>query len=273
MKDGRAQKAVQTVTGPLLGARYVARGFSLIFLPGLRRYTVLPILLNILVFAGVVWGASVCFQPIVNWLADKTLESLRSFFWILFAGVVALLILNTFVLVSTWIGSPFYGFLAQAVERRLRGEELPDLGGWAAILAEVRYALTQELRKFLYYLVSALPFLILFLIPFVNLVAPALFVAYSAWVLAVECVDFPMSNHRVPFVELRRLLRRRMPVTLGFGGALLVLSLIPGLNLLTLPAGVAGATGLWMEVLGGALPGVEPPPPPGPALPSERDAS
>ncbi|MCC8998345.1 MAG: EI24 domain-containing protein, partial [Candidatus Contendobacter sp.] len=49
------------------------------------------------------------------------------------------------------------------------------------------------------------------------------------------------------FREQRRLLRRHWPLTLGFGGMTLLLTLIPVLNFLVMPAAVIGATLMWVR--------------------------
>ena len=44
---------------------------------------------------------------------------------------------------------------------------------------------------------------LLFLIPGINVVAPIVWMAVGAWMLAVTYVDYPMANHGNDFDELR----------------------------------------------------------------------
>ena len=40
------------------GASYALKGFTLLKLPGIKRYVVIPALINFLLFAGVIWYGS-----------------------------------------------------------------------------------------------------------------------------------------------------------------------------------------------------------------------
>jgi len=86
-------------------------------------------------------------------------------------------------------------------------------------------------------------------VPGLNLAAPFLWLAFMAWMLALEYVAYPMANHRLRFGEVRRVLRANRMLGLGFGAATLAATLVPGLNALAMPAAVAGATALWHESL------------------------
>jgi CysZ protein len=54
-----------------------------------------------------------------------------------------------------------------------------------------------------------------------------------------------MDNNGLPFREMRRLLRSRLSLSLGFGSAAFLALTIPVLNLLAVPAAVCGGTALW----------------------------
>jgi CysZ protein len=238
--------------GPLQGARYVLRGLGVLSTPGLRRYVILPILLNLLLLSGVILLGVQGFSAVMDWAIAGTVGELpgafRAVLWVIFALLVGWMLLNVFVATSTLLGSPFYALLSQRLETMLRGEPAPQ-ASWKEIWEEVCHTLVQELHKFAYFLLLAIPFLLLFLIPGVNFAAPFLFLLYSCWVMGLECIDFPLANHLIPFAVQRRILRQRMVRTMSFGSTALLLSLIPGINLVALPAAVAGATILWVEEL------------------------
>lgn len=246
-----------TAAQAILGARSVLRGLTWIRQPGLRWYCLVPLLLNAVLFGALALLAIRWTRPGVDWLVEHSIALLAPVLWVLFAAAFLLLLLQTFAFTSTLVGAPFYGFLAQAVERRLRGEDAAGPSGLRELLAEVRYSLVQELRKSCYLLVSVLPFLAFFLVPGLQLLAPPLFLLYSSWAMALECLDFPMANHRIPLREERRLLRGVWALALGFGGTTLLLALVPLVNLVAIPAAVAGGTELWvryLQPLAGAMP-------------------
>jgi CysZ protein len=124
---------------------------------------------------------------------------------------------------------------------------MEDAGGWKALLADIVPSLVSELRKLLYIALRALPLALLFLIPPVNLAAPFLWALFSAWMLVIEYMDYPMGNHRLRFAEQRKRLRGRRLLGLGFGGASLLMTMIPVVNFLAMPASVAGATAMWVR--------------------------
>jgi CysZ protein len=58
-----------------------------------------------------------------------------------------------------------------------------------------------------------------------------------------------MGNHGLKFPDQRRILARRRTMAIGFGIASLLLTLIPLLNFLAMPASVAGMTALYLTEL------------------------
>jgi len=93
----------------------------------------------------------------------------------------------------------------------------------------------------------SVPFLLLFLIPGINLIAPFTWLAFSAWMLAVEYADYPMGNHGLRSDEQKQRLGNKRLLSLGFGGAVTVATMIPVVNFLVMPAAVAGATAMWVK--------------------------
>ncbi len=216
----------------------------------MRRYVAMPLLISVVIFttailAGVHW-LEVLLSWLLGWLPDW-LDWLRYLLWPLFALTGVLLIFYTFSLLTNLIAAPFNGLLAEAVERHLDGASMADAGGWRALLMDILPSLYSELRKLLYLVLRALPLGLLFLIPPVNLAAPFLWALFSAWMLAIEYMDYPMANHRLHFAEQRKRLRQRKLLAWGFGGASLLMTLIPVVNFLAMPASVAGATAMWVR--------------------------
>ena len=106
-----------------------------------------------------------------------------------------------------------------------------------------------EVAKIIYALLLAVPFLLLFLVPVINVAAPVLWFLFCAWITAFAYGDYAMSNHGLKLGEIRRTLGRRRLLALGFGSVAFLALLIPFVNLLAVPAAVAGGTVLWVEEL------------------------
>ncbi len=238
---------------PFIGANGLLRGFALLNTSGLRRFVLVPLLINIAVFSAAIWVLAQQFSQLMDKLLGYLPEWMSSWFewllWPIFAAVALLLVFYTFALIANVIASPFNGLLAEAVEKHLTGQPLPPNGSLVTVISEFPVAILDEVRKLLYYLLRAIPLLILFVIPMVNLAAPFLWILFSAWMLTVEYCDYPMGNHNLRFSEQRKLLGKKKMLSLGFGGATLLGTMIPFVNFLVMPAAVAGATSLWVNQL------------------------
>ncbi len=235
---------------PLTGALYLLRGMRMIAQPGLRRFVILPLLINVAIFGLLGYLA---FGWLNSWTEQlvagfpEWLQWIEWLFTILILLALGLLILFTFTLLANLVSAPFNGPLAEAVERQARGRaNLPE-APWHQALAELPATFRDEWQKLRYSLLRSLPFLVLFIIPGVNLLASAAWLLFSAWLLALQYAEYPMSNHRLNFAQQREALKQRRLLVLGFGGAVMLGTLIPVLNLLIVPSAVAGATLLYLE--------------------------
>lgn len=231
------------------GAAYVWRGMGLLNRPGVRRFVIIPLLINILVFAAAI-GVSVYYIDawFDHWL-PRWLEWLRWILWPLFALATLLIVFYSFTLIANVIAAPFNGLLAERIEAEVTGTNPPSFPGWRAFLTNAISAVLNELRKLVYFLVRAVPLLILFFIPGLNLAAPFLWFIFGAWMLALEYADAPMGNYALGFQDGRRLMTQHRLLALGFGSAMSLLTLIPVVNFLAMPTGVVGATVMWVERL------------------------
>jgi CysZ protein len=145
------------------------------------------------------------------------------------------------------VGAPFNDRLSEAVEAHLQGRPPGTEGGLRGMVLEAADSVLSEIRKLVYWAGWSVPFLVLFVVPFVNVVAPLAWMGFTAWMLAVEYLDYPMARHGLPPARQRELLRAHRLMSLGFGGAVMILIMIPVLNFLAMPAAVAGATAMWVE--------------------------
>ena len=233
---------------PLRGAGYLLQGLKLLGVPGLRRFVVIPLLLNIVLFSIGIWYGLGWSSQLTGWIGDWLPGWLAWLQWLLlplFALAVLVALYFSFTTLVNILGAPFNAVLAARVEHHLTGRTDGTEKGWAEIFANLVPDLLNELAKLLHALLWAIPFLLLFLIPGIQLIAPFTWLLFAAWILALEYADYPMSNHGLRGREVRRRLRERRLLSLGFGGAVLVMTMIPLVNFLAMPAAVAGATALW----------------------------
>lgn len=235
------------------GARYLLQGFSLINQPGVRRFAYLPMLINTVLFSVAIWfglshfdGWLAALMP--NWLPAWLESILMWIVWPLFVLLLAIIVFFTFSVVANILAAPFNGILAEMVERKISGKAPPEMP-WTQMIKDTPKMIFNELRKTGYLLMWILPLLLLSWIPGLNLLAPALWLLFSSWTLALDYHDYPMGNHQLNFKQQRQVLRNNRGLALGFGGATMLATMIPIVNFLVIPAAVAGATALYLEKL------------------------
>jgi CysZ protein len=225
------------------------QGLRLIFSPGLRRFVAIPLLLNILIFAALAYIAGTYFDTFMDrWLPSQSwLEFLRWFLWLLFAVAYALALFYGFTMIANLIAAPFNSILAARVEEKLTGTRPADAD--ESLLKAVGPAIAGELGKILYFASRAIPLLLLFFVPGLNILVSIGWVLFGLWFLAIEYADYPMGNHAIKPKAQRQHLRRKRFKSLAFGAGVTVMMLIPILQFAAMPAAVAGATRLWVDDL------------------------
>ncbi|MFZ5861858.1 MAG: sulfate transporter CysZ [Nitrospirota bacterium] len=238
------------IAQPLIGAGYLLQGFRLIRRREVLPYVAIPVAINVAVFAALGWYAVDALGPLVDWIVPDGYAWLSWLVWPLAGLAVLVLLFYLCTLLANVIAAPFNGPLAAAVEAHLTGSApVSGGGGLPAVVRGTTEALRSEARKLGYYLVRAIPLLVLAWIPVVNLAVPFLWLALNTWMLALEYADYPMGNHGLGFAEQRARLGTKPLVAFGFGGAALGLTLIPVLNFIAVPTAVAGATAWWVNEL------------------------
>lgn len=231
---------------PVAGANYLLRGFGVLLKPGIRVYVIIPLLINTLLFAAFIGVGVQQFTVFLDWLMPDLpdwLQWLSWLLWLIFAIGAALILFFTFSLLANLVGAPFNSLLAHAVEKQLCvNTQAATAGQPEGFIAGFIPALLDEVKKIMYFLLWSIPFLLLFVIPVVNLAAPVLWFCFSAWMLALEYADYPLGNHNLNFSQQRTLLRSHIASTMGFGSAVSIATMIPIANFMVMPAAVAGAT-------------------------------
>ncbi len=240
------------VTNFLAGVGYLFQGLSLISKKGIRPFVLIPLLINIVVFSFAIWMAKAQFDTLMEQLLGWLPSWLSWIEWLLypfFALLILIAIYYTFTIVANLIAAPFNSLLAEKVELHLNGLPIPEFRGYKAMMKIVGKTLISESHKMLYMLKWLVLLIIISLIPVINIIAPLAWTLYGAWMLALQYTDFPMGNHELFIKAELKLLRKHRASSLGFGGAVLLMTTIPVLNFFAMPAGVAGGTAFWVDRL------------------------
>ncbi|WP_028115569.1 sulfate transporter CysZ [Ferrimonas senticii] len=229
------------------GVQYLLKGLELIRQPGLKRFVMIPLTINLLLFS---LAFFFLFQQIDLWMAQlvawlpEFLQWLDFILWPLVFLSIVISASYLFTTVMNFIAAPFNGLLAEQVEKKLTGEDLSS-GGMVDLLKDTPRLIGRELTKLGYYLPRALLFLILlFLIPVVG---PILWFAFTAWMMAIQYLDYPFDNHKVPFDRMKAALKMQRWRAFSFGATCALLAMIPLVNLILMPVAICGATAYWVD--------------------------
>ncbi len=240
----------QLARQPVSGASYFLRGFSLAFTPGIRRFVIIPLLVNLLLMGSLI---GIILSQLSDWIngwlsmVPEWLSWLSYVLWPLLAIAVLVICSYFFSTVANWIAAPFNGLLAEHLEAKLVGKRPPEDGVMDAV-KDLPRVFKREWQKLAYYLPKALGLLLLMWIPAIGqTLGPVLWFLFSAWMMGIQYCDYPFDNHRVPFHNMKATLREHKGSTMSFGALVMFFTMTPILNLFVMPAAVCGATAMWVD--------------------------
>lgn len=221
-------------------------GIALIQQPGVRRFVIMPLLMNAVIFGLASWFLWLYAFEWLNDLLPSWLGWLVNILMPLFTVALFSVVYFTFTLFANVIAAPFYGHLAKNVELILAGGDVSHIES-DSLFKEVMHSMGSELRKISYYLLRALPLLVCTFIPVVNVIALPLWLVFSAWFLAFEYSAYALENHQILFTEQKKILGGDKVSAISFGGLSLLATTTPIVNLIAPAVAVAGATKLMYE--------------------------
>ena len=229
------------------GIHFLLSGLKLLVKKELRWFVITPLIINIVVFSYLTSTISGYFSgwiaSMVAWL-PSWLSFLEWLAWPLLAISMVAIIFFTFTIVGNLIASPFNTLLAERVQI-MEGEVMPNFTtkDWLMLAPK---SIARELNKLAYYLPRAF---LLLLLSFIPLVGTVLWFLFNGWMAAIQYCDYAADNSGVSLRDVKRCTRNQLSTAWPFGMAVNMMMLIPFLNLLIIPAAVAGATLMWQRSL------------------------
>ncbi len=227
---------------------YFLEGMRLILQPGLRKFILIPLLVNVLIFFLVTTALLNAFGDVfaeIQALTPGWLQWLTWILWPLVAFIFLIVYGYSFNVITNFLAAPFFGLLAEKIETQLTGVAPPD-EPWSQLIPRT---LQREVVKLWYFisrgLLVLIIFIALFFIPGANLLGAIIAALWSCWCMAIQYSDYPADNHQVSFRELRRRLNSQQLTSYSYGGIILLGSMVPVLNIFVTPIAVAGATIYW----------------------------
>lgn len=189
-----------------------------------------------------IWGGAELAEKIVD--PSSTSAAATAGIWVIkiLAWLVGLVVA---FIVAISLAQPLSGFALDAIARKqelaLGGRTWPDQPALPSALRSLRVTLTA--------LAVSLP--LLAVLALITLVAPPASVVtvplkflVTGLTIAYDFIDYPIGLRGGGVSERAAFMKRNFWAVLGFGVAAAAVLLIPGVGLLLLPFGVAGATRL-----------------------------
>lgn len=219
---------------------------------GLKRFAILPLIVNIIVYTLVIalfiWLlASLDLQvgewqflgPVGGWLStalDYVLDTLK---WIIAIPLILIVCYFTFTIVGLILAAPFNELLSARVEKRLHdptaltSEPSPGMlrDSWVSLVDAL-----QILSRQLLWTIIVLP---LIFVPFIGWIP--LFIV-TGWFTGLGLVDPTLARHRRSRAEKDAMIAARRGEVFGLGVATELMLIVPFLGLFMLPLAVTGGT-------------------------------
>ena len=234
------------------GANYYIEGVNLLWRKELRLYILVPLAINLIIFIALTSTLFNYFNAGTEWLLNwvpNFLHFLKWIMWVLVGAIFLLFYGYIFNAITNIVAAPFYGLLAQKTEELLTGKKLLE----EPLGKMVPRVIGRELQKILYFigrgLFVLLVILLLGLVGITSPLVPVVAALWSAWIMAIQYVDYACDNNQLAFTPMRKRLRDNIYSSTGFGGMVMLASMIPIINIFAMPAAVTGGTAFWIKEL------------------------
>lgn len=228
------------------GMRCMMSGLNHLSTKGLKRFVILPVMFNFLLFTGLFYLVYHYLFPYSYTYLDKLpswLSFLNGVLFVVFIISFFLLFLSVFTVLFNIIAAPFNGLLAEKAQQLLYGSTIPSISFTSMVFRTIK----RQGQFIAYFLPRFCVMCILFFIPFLHPIYPFLWFFFNAWMLSFQYQDFVMDNNLIGFDEMKHIIKRNKLRSLGFGSLINLASFIPILNFFTMPAAVIGSVTIYCE--------------------------
>jgi CysZ protein len=229
------------------GVRDVGRGLAALRAhPALWKWVVAPAAVTLLLLVAAVVGIVHAVDPAVGWAAAHLPGPLARvaspILTVLIVGGLVIAALLVFTSIAGAVAGPFNERLSEHLEAELTGRPPGPFSLRELVLGSAA-SVVHALRRLLAALVGIALVLAIGLVPVVGTVAALAIAAwFAATAAAYDCYDAVFGRRAMAYRDKLAYLSRHRGRTLGLGLAVAGLLLVPGVNLLALALGSAGAT-------------------------------
>lgn len=213
---------------------------------GLWKWLVAPALVTLVLIGLAVLGIVHAVDPVVGWVTAHLPGWLASIvgrlLGVLVVGVLIAAALFAFTSIAGLIAGPFCERLSEHLEAALTGRP-PSPFSLRELVHGTLLSVVHAARRLIAALIGLALVFALGFVPVVGSVAAvAIAVWFAATAAAYDCYDAVFGRRMMAYRDKLAYLARHRGRTLGLGLAVAGLLLVPGLNLVALGLGAAGAT-------------------------------
>lgn len=221
---------------PLFAIGCIGDAIKLLPHPQLRRYLLIPLLINLLLYSGAFVLGYFTVSDLMAQLIPDWLSWLSWILWPLFVLSFMIVGFFSFTLLANLIAAPYYSQLSAKTWQLISGSPTGTIEQpWDKVFLG-------EIKRIGYLLLRLIPMLLLFLIPGINIVAPILWGIFAAWGLALEFMAYPLENQGMSFPEQKQFLQGSRWGVLSLGGLTGLALSTPIVNLCAGQTAVIAAT-------------------------------
>ncbi|HET9990409.1 MAG TPA: EI24 domain-containing protein [Kofleriaceae bacterium] len=229
------------------GTGDLSRGLAVVNrYPGLWKWLLAPALVSLVLIGAAIAGIAHVVHPLVAWLVGHLPSFLAGIAGTLLTVIVVAMLglgaLLVFTAVAGVIAGPFNELLSERIEAHLTGRPAPAFS-LPGFLHELSLGIVHGVRRVIIAILGAVVVLAIGFVPVVGtVVALALGFWFAARGAAYDCYDAVLARRALAYRDKLAYLARHRARSLGLGAAVAALLLVPGLNLVALGLGAAGAT-------------------------------
>ena len=223
-----------------------SRAFKLFSELKLWKYTLVPVLVGLLVGAGIITLSYTLSDNIGAWLADfwlwdwgsDTVGAISNFLGGVVALVLGFMIYKHAVMA---ISAPFMAPISEKIETHLTGKEMEKQSARTFVTLLVR-GIRINVRNLLMELLITIPLLILSIIPLLNLISGLAILYTQAFYAGFGNMDYTLERHR-NYKDSIRFINKNKGTAAGNGIVFILFLMIPLVGIsLALPFSCAAAT-------------------------------
>jgi CysZ protein len=198
------------------------------------------------------WVSVLPILEVTDWWAWIWVGPGRLVFWLVgWLGVVVAFAFSLIaaLLLANLVSAPFLDRLSKRVESIARGESLSNGLDISGVVAETLRSFSAELQRLVFLCVIWISLSSIgFVVPGAHFVTGPLLIGTTVLLLPLDYAGFALDRRQIPFRSRRRWLWANLPTMTGFGGVAFLACLVPGLNLLIMPALVTAGTLLVLRI-------------------------